>query len=152
MSFAHLSRIAQQRPLRVLLVNAGEADALTWAGLVQPLRLAAGLLGREVLQLETMTPAQVVLAQPGWHLALLSADETAAPMAPELGRAVIERCRSAEYWGGVGAGVLWLAAAGVLAGVRAALPWALYAETENITERAILSQHLFELDGRHLSC
>jgi transcriptional regulator GlxA family with amidase domain len=156
MSFANLSALAQQRPLRVLLVNAGEADAITWAGLVQPLRMAAAMLGRDAFQLETMTPAQVVLAQPSWqtglHLALLVADESDRTLAPELARAVIERCRTAQYWGGVGAGVLWLAMAGAMAGVRLALPWALYGDTENITDRAILTQHLFELDGRHLSC
>src|SRR5476649_2813121 len=152
MSFDNLSRVIQERPLHMLLVNAGEADALTWAGLVQPLRLAATALGRDVLHLETMTPAQVVLAQPGWHIALLVADEGQSPLAPELSRAVIERCRSAEYWGGVGAGVLWLAAAGLMAGVRIALPWALYADTEGISDRAILTPHLFEIDGRHLSC
>lgn len=156
MSFANLSGLARQRPLRVLLVNAGEADAITWAGLVQPLRMAAAMLGRDAFQLETMTPAQVVLAQPSWqtglHLALLVADESDRTLAPELARAVIERCRTAQYWGGVGAGVLWLAMAGAMAGVRLALPWALYGDTENITDRAILTQHLFELDGRHLSC
>jgi len=152
MSFANLSGLAQQRPLRVLLVNAGEADAITWAGLVQPLRMAAAMLGRDAFQLETMTPAQVVLAQPGWQIALLVADESDRTLAPELARAVIERCRTAQYWGGVGAGVLWLALAGAMAGVRLALPWALYGDTENITDRAILTQHLFELDGRHLSC
>jgi transcriptional regulator GlxA family with amidase domain len=157
MSFDNLSRVAQQRPLRMLLVNAGEADAITWAGLVQPLRLAAAALGPHQFQLETMTPAQVMLAQPGWphhhfHLALLVADESQAPLAPDVSRVVIERCRAADYWGGVGAGVLWLASAGLMAGVRIALPWALYADTEEIAERAILTPHLFELDGRHLSC
>ena len=156
MSFANLSGLARQRPLRVLLVNAGEADAITWAGLVQPLRMAAAMLGRDAFQLETMTPAQVVLAQPSWHsglhLALLVADESERTLAPELARAVIDRCRTAQYWGGVGAGVLWLAMAGAMAGVRLALPWALYGDTENLTDRAILTQHLFELDGRHLSC
>jgi len=152
MSFANLSGLARQRPLRVLLVNAGEVDALTWAGLVPPLRMAAAMLGRDACQLETMTPAQVVLAQPGWQIALLVADDADRTMAPELARAVIERIRSAEYWGGVGAGVLWLALAGVMAGVRVALPWALYGDTESITDRAILTQHLIELDGRHLSC
>lgn len=152
MSFAPLSSLARQQPLRLLLINAGEADALSWAGLVQPLRLAAAQLGREALQLQTMTPAQVVLAQPGWDIALLVADEQQPPLAPEQARAVIARCRSARYWGGVGAGVLWLAKAGLMAGVRIALPWALYADTEDITERAILTPHLFELDGRHLSC
>ncbi len=152
MSFPPLSSLAQQQPLRLLLINAGEAESLTWAGLVQPLRVAATQLGRDVLQLETMTPAQVVLAHPGWHIALLVADEQQAPLAPEQARAVIARVRSAQYWGGVGAGVLWLARAGLMAGVRVALPWALYADTEDITERAILTPHLFELDGRHLSC
>ena len=36
-----LSLLTQERLLRVLLVNAGEPDALTWSGLYQPLRLAA---------------------------------------------------------------------------------------------------------------
>jgi transcriptional regulator GlxA family with amidase domain len=157
MSFANISRLAGQRPLRVLLVNAGEADAITWAGLVQPLRLAATILGRDALHLESMTAAQAMLRQPGehpgqHHIALLVADENQAPMPSEQARAVIERCRAAEYWGGVGAGVLWLAEAGLMAGVRIALPWALYADTEHINERAILTPHLFELDGRHLSC
>lgn len=152
MSFEALAPLAQQRPLRILLVNAGEADAISWAGLAQPLRLAAAALGRDVLHLESLSPTQVVLAQPGWHIALLVADEQQAPLAPELIRAVIERCRSADYWGGVGAGVLWLAAAGAMAGVRIALPWSLYAETESFSERAVLTPNLFALDGRHLSC
>ncbi|MBA5690209.1 GlxA family transcriptional regulator [Rugamonas apoptosis] len=154
MPFSPLSRLAQEQPLRVLLVNAGEPDALTWAGLVQPLRLAARLLGPEQLRLDILSPQQVALAQPqpGWHLALLVADEQQAPPSPALLRTVIERCRSARYWGGVGAGVLWLADAGVMAGVRIALPWALYAETDAVTQRAILTPHLFELDGRMLSC
>src|SRR5476651_61881 len=151
MPFAKLSRLAQERPLRILLVNAGEADAITWAGLVQPLRLAVKLTG--TLELDIRTPEQVADAAPGhWHVALLVADETQAPLRPELCRAVVERCRAAAFWGGVGAGVLWLADAGVMAGVRIALPWALYADTEEITDRAILTPHLFEIDGRHLSC
>ena len=151
MPFAKLSRLAQERPLRILLVNAGEADAITWAGLVQPLRLAVKLTG--TLELDIRTPEQVADAAPGhWHVALLVADETQSPLRPELCRAVVERCRAAAFWGGVGAGVLWLADAGVMAGVRIALPWALYADTEEITDRAILTPHLFEIDGRHLSC
>lgn len=154
MPFSPLSRLAQEQPLRVLLVNAGEPDALTWAGLVQPLRLAARLLGPEQLRLDILSPQQVALAQPqpGWHLALLVADEQQAPPSAALLRTVVERCRSARYWGGVGAGVLWLADAGLMAGVRIALPWALYAETDAVTQRAILTPHLFELDGRMLSC
>src|SRR5262249_11334048 len=137
---------------RMLLVNAGEADAITWAGLIQPLRLAAALLGKEQLQLDVMSPEQAARVQHSWQIALLVADETQAPLAPELCRAVIERCRSAQFWGGVGAGVLGLASAAMMGGVRIALPWALYAETEELADRAIFTPHLFEIDGRHLSC
>lgn len=152
MSFANLSRLSQERPLRMLLVNAGEADAISWSGLIQPLRQAAAVLGKDALQLEVMTPQQAAASQCNVHIALLVAEDAHNPLTPELTRAVIERFRAAQYWGGVGAAVLWLAAADTLGGVRIALPWALYAETEEITERAILTPHLFELDGRHLSC
>lgn len=152
MSLADLNRLARQVPLRMLLVNAGESDALSWAGLVQPLRVAQRLLGQD-FRLDVRTPEQVAQAlDEGWHIALLVADEPVPRPPDALLRTVIERCRGASYWGGVGAAVLWLADAGVMGGVRVALPWALYADTEDITERAILAPHLFELDGRHLSC
>jgi transcriptional regulator GlxA family with amidase domain len=152
MPFSDLSRLSQEQPLRVLLVNAGEADTLTWAGLVQPLRLAARSVGSQ-FQLDIRTP-QELAAGPcgGWQLALLVADEQQEAPPPAQLRAVVERLRAAPYWGGVGAGVLWLAEAGLMGGVRIALPWALYADTESISERAILTPHLFEIDGPHLSC
>jgi transcriptional regulator GlxA family with amidase domain len=150
MSFADLTRLAQESPLRLLLVNAGEADSLSWSGLAQPLRLAQRLAAG--CQLDILTPEQLAASTGSWQLALLVADEQATRLAPELARAVIERLRSSEYWGGVGAAVLWLAEAGVAGGIRIALPWALYADTEDITERAILTPHLFAIDGRQLSC
>lgn len=150
MSFSDLTRLAQEPPLRLLLVNAGEADSLSWSGLAQPLRLAQKLADK--CQLDILTPEQLAASTGSWQLALLVADEHAPRLAPEFARAVIERLRSAEYWGGVGAAVLWLAEAGVAGGVRIALPWALYAETEDLTERAILTPHLFAIDGRQLSC
>jgi transcriptional regulator GlxA family with amidase domain len=152
MPFSNLSRLSREQPLRMLLVLAGEADTLTWAGLVQPLRLAARSVGAR-FELDIRSPQQVAEAPPGgWHLALLVADEQQAECPPAQLRLVAERLRSAPYWGGVGAGVLWLAEAGMMGGVRIALPWALYADTEGITERAILTPHLFEIDGPHLSC
>ena len=135
----------------MLLVNAGEPDSLSWSGLLQPLRLAQRLL-KDSFVLDVLTPSQVAAATGGWQLALLVGDEgQQRPAEAEL-RAVIERCREAQFWGGVGAGVLWLAQAGVAGGVRIALPWGLYAETEDITERAILTPNLYEIDGRYLSC
>lgn len=152
MPFSPLSRLSQEQPLRVLLVNAGEADTLTWAGLVQPLRLAARSVGPQ-FQLDIRSPQQLADGPAGgWHLALLVADEHQEPPPPAQLRAVVERLRAASYWGGVGAGVLWLAEAGLMGGVRIALPWALYADTESISERAILTPHLFAIDGPHLSC
>jgi AraC family transcriptional regulator, L-arginine-responsive activator len=154
MSFANLSHLAQEQPLRVLLVNAGEADTLTWAGLIQPLRLAARIKAQQ-LALDVCTPQQLLdggFASASWHIALLVADETQAPLPQQQVRAVIERCRSAQFWGGVGAGVLWLAQAGLMGGVRIALPWNLYGDAEDIEQGAILAPNLFEIDGRHLSC
>jgi len=152
MPFSDLGRLAREAPLRMLLIQAGEPDAIGWAGLVQPLRLAARQLG-PAFELTVRTPQALLDGPPEtWHVALLVADETQAPPPPAQCRAIMERCRTAPFWGGVGAAVLWLAGTGVLAGVRIALPWALYADTEEITERAILTPHLFEIDGRHLSC
>ncbi|MGW8394962.1 GlxA family transcriptional regulator [Pseudoduganella sp. HUAS MS19] len=151
MSFAQLSRLTREQPLRVLLVNAGEPDSLAWSGLAQPLRLAQRILHGSFL-LDVATPPQVAGMAGDWHLALLVADEAAARPADGELRAVIERCRAAQYWGGVGAGVLWLAQSGAAGGARIALPWGLYAETEDVTERAILTPNLFEIDGRLISC
>jgi transcriptional regulator GlxA family with amidase domain len=63
-----------------------------------------------------------------------------------------QRCRSAPCWGGVGAGVLWLAETGAFNGARTALPWSLYPDADAIAEQALLSPHLFEIDGPRLSC
>ncbi len=148
-----LKRLALEKPLRMLLINAGEADAITWAGLVQPLRLCAGELGPGALQLEIRTPQQVKDESDGhWHIALLVADEMQAPLSPELSRVVIERCRSAPFWGAVGAAVSWLADSGAIDGVRIALPWALYGDAGTKADSAIVTPHLFEIDGCHLSC
>src|SRR3954464_9630843 len=115
MPFANLPRLAQEKPLRVLLVNAGEPDSLTWAGLYQPLRLAAKLLGPERLHVDVRSPDKFATdAQRHWHLVLLVADEAQAALRPANCRSVIERCRAAPFWGAVGAGVLWMADAGVL--------------------------------------
>ncbi|MDQ1922750.1 GlxA family transcriptional regulator [Massilia pseudoviolaceinigra] len=153
MPLAKLARLAQETPLRVLLINAGEPDALTWAGLFQPLRLAAKILGPERLHVDVRSPDKFAAdAQRHWHLVLLVADEAQASLKPANSRILIERCRAAPFWGGVGAGVLWLADAGVLNGVRTALPWALYAEVDTVADRALFTPNLFEIDDNRLTC
>jgi transcriptional regulator GlxA family with amidase domain len=67
-------------------------------------------------------------------------------------RALVARCRTAPFWGGVGAGVLWLADSGALNGVRAALPWSLYAEAGDSADQAVFTPHLYEIDGNRLTC
>ena len=153
---ADLARLAQltvEKPLRVLLVGAGAPDSLTWSGLYQPLRLAARLLGPEQLLVDVRTTDEFVFDAPRyWHLVLLVADESEAAQKPASSRIVIERARSAPFWGGVGAGVLWLADAGLLGGVRAALPWALYPDVDTLADHAIFTPHLFEIDDNRLTC
>jgi transcriptional regulator GlxA family with amidase domain len=153
MPLAKLARLAQEKPLRVLLINAGESDTLTWAGLHQPLRLAAKLLGPERLHVDVRSPDKFAAdAQRHWHLVLLVADQAQAALKPANSRILIERCRAAPFWGGVGAGVLWLADAGVLNGVRSALPWALYPDLESIADHAIFTPNLYEIDDTRLTC
>lgn len=150
---ADLSRLAQERPLRVLLVNAGEPDALTWSGLYQPLRLAAKAVGPERLHVDVRSPDKFAGdSQRHWHLVLLVADEAEAALKPANCRALVERCRAAPFWGGVGAGVLWLADAGALHGVRTALPWSLYPDVNALAEQALFTPHLYEIDGSQLTC
>jgi transcriptional regulator GlxA family with amidase domain len=153
MPLAKLARLAQETPLRVLLINAGEPDTLTWAGLYQPLRLAAKLLGPGRLHVDARSPDKFSDdSTRHWHLVLLVADEAEAGLRPANSRALIERCRAAPYWGGVGAGVLWLADAGVLNGARTALPWALYADVDSVADHANFTPNLFEVDENRLTC
>jgi transcriptional regulator GlxA family with amidase domain len=150
---AELSRLAQELPLRVLLVNAGEPDSLTWAGIVQPLRLAAKMVGPERLIVDVRSPDKFAGdSQRHWHLVLLVADEAEAGLRPANMRLLAQRCRAAPCWGGVGAGVLWLAEAGVFQGARTALPWSLYPDADPIADQLMLSPHLYEIDGARLSC
>lgn len=153
MQHAELSRLAQETPLRVLLVNAGEPDSLTWSGLIQPLRLAARLVGPQRLHVDVRSPDKFAgeSLRP-WQLVLLVADEGEAGLRPANLRALAERCRSAPCWGGVGAGVLWLAETGVLNGARTALPWSLYPDADAIADQSTFSPHLFEIDGARLTC
>jgi transcriptional regulator GlxA family with amidase domain len=153
MMHAELSRLARETPLRMLLVNAGEPDSLTWSGLIQPLRLAARLLGPERLHVDVRSPDKFAgEALRPWHLVLLVADEAEAGLRPANLRALAERCREAPCWGGVGAGVLWLSEAGVLGGARTALPWSLYPDADAIADQSLFSPHLFEIDGPRLTC
>jgi transcriptional regulator GlxA family with amidase domain len=134
-------------------VNAGEPDSLTWSGIVQPLRLAAKMVGPQRLIVDVRSPDKFAGdSQRHWHLVLLVADEAEAGLRPANMRLLAQRCRSAPCWGGVGAGVLWLAETGAFNGVRTALPWSLYPDADAIAEQALLSPHLFEIDGPRLSC
>jgi transcriptional regulator GlxA family with amidase domain len=153
MAHAELTSLAQEAPLRVLLVNAGEPDSLTWSGIVQPLRLAAKMVGPERLIVDVRSPDKFAGdGQRHWHLVLLVADEAEVGLRPANMRLLSQRCRSAPFWGGVGAGVLWLAETGAFTGVRTALTWSLYPDADAISDQALLSPHLFEIDGARLSC
>jgi transcriptional regulator GlxA family with amidase domain len=153
MQHADLSLLAREAPLRVLLVNAGEPDSLTWSGIVQPLRLAAKMVGPQRLIVDVRSPDKFAGdSQRHWHLVLLVADEAEAGLRPANMRLLSQRCRAAPCWGGVGAGVLWLAETGGFTGARIALPWSLYPDADAIAEQALLSPHLYEIDGARLSC
>jgi hypothetical protein len=77
MSFAQLSRLTREQPLRMLLVNAGEPDSLAWSGLAQPLRLAQRILNGS-FQLDVMTPA--LAATGNWPCSSRTRRRRARPM------------------------------------------------------------------------
>jgi transcriptional regulator GlxA family with amidase domain len=153
MQHADLSRLAQERPLRILLVNAGEPDTLTWSGIYQPLRLAAKVVGPQRLHVDVRSPDKFAAdgSRP-WHIVLLVADESEVGLKPANMRTLVQRCRALPVYGGVGAGVLWLADAGALNGARTALPWSLYADAGDLSDQALLTPHLYEIDGARLTC
>ncbi|HYD59193.1 MAG TPA: helix-turn-helix domain-containing protein [Noviherbaspirillum sp.] len=156
MPFSRLASFGQETPLRILLVDAGRGVSMALAGVVQPWRTAARLLGPERLQVDVLPLAALLAAGPAerqqHHIALVVADEEYVPLAPAQLRGLVEYCQQSKVWGAVGSAVLWLVRAGVMDGLRTALPWSLYAETDEAAERAILTPNLFELDGDRLSC
>lgn len=146
-------------PIRIALLhveNDAAESSLNLAGLLTPLRLVQQQLGSAhfevvVHHVDARDTSCFNLINKNTHLALLVADDLAAP-APEVIRKLAQCCQQARFWGGVGAAVLWLACAGKLPRLRAALPWALYGEVNDVAEQAILVPNLFELDGQCLTC
>ena len=153
--------LSRDGPIRIALlyIEDGTAPAgLGLAGLITPLRLAEQQLGKARFELIVQpvrqpgvdcSPLSAVNANV--DLALLVADDLATPP-PEVVRRLVQHCQQARFWGGVGSAVLWMACAGKLARIRSALPWALYADVNEVAELAILVPNLFELDGRCLTC
>ena len=155
MPLTALSELGREAPLRVLLIHAGSELTLTFAGLVQPLRLAARELGPERLQLDLVTLEQALKRRsPGvrHHVTLLVAEDGGLPLALEPSRQLLDRCQRSDVWGAVGAAVLWLARLGEMRGLRTALPWDMYPDINETAEHAILTPNLFEFDGKRLTC
>jgi transcriptional regulator GlxA family with amidase domain len=138
----------------MLLIDAGGGLSVTLAGLVQPLRLAASILGPQRLCVELLPLEQAVRPRPGSpaHIALLVADSEPIQLTAEQTRILLHYCQQSTAWGAVGSAVLWLARTGAMDGLRTALPWALYPDTDEVSERAIFTPHLFELDGNCITC
>lgn len=151
-------------PIRIAILHVENGtgyagQGLTLVGLLAPLRWAQRHLGGTRFELIVH---QISLPEPDYsilnsinkhvHLALLVAEDLpAAPDADQI-RKLAQICQQARFWGGVGAAVLYLACAGKLSRIRAALPWAMYAEINDVAEQAILVPNLFELDGQCLTC
>lgn len=159
-----LASLAQEAPLRLLLVNAGPdlsgmpgmaGVSISLAGLVQPLALAARMAGQEKLDMEMLSLDAFLAADADIayrHITLIVADDALPSQPPDKLRLLIERSQRSPAWGAVGAAVLWLAKSGAMEGIRTALPWALYPDVDETAEHAILTPNLFEIDGNRLTC
>jgi transcriptional regulator GlxA family with amidase domain len=155
MSFADLSALTHEAPLLIRLIIAEPEPSITWVGLSQPLRQAAGSLGAgrlrvDLVSAEALAPGAAIGDRS--HVTLLVAGPDCKAPPPAMLEVLIAVCRQAPVWGGVGAPVLWLANAGLMAGVRIALPWALYGDADETGEHAILTPQLFEFDRGRLTC
>jgi transcriptional regulator GlxA family with amidase domain len=157
-SFSALT--SRDLPVRIAILyveNDAPGSNLDLAGLVAPLRLAKQVVGAAQLELtvhaiSAMDSASLTAINQNTHLALLVADQDTIPPTVDDVRRLSQYCQQARYWGGVGAAVLWLACAGRLPRMRAALPWAMYGDVNEEAEQAILVPNLFELDGACLTC
>lgn len=135
----------------------GRQPGLNLAGLLAPLRLAQQQLGAARFELHlhrvcAADDAAFDTLNTSTHLALLVADHPARFPGTDAIKKIARHCQQARFWGGVGPAVLWLACCGKLPRIRAALPWALYAEVNETAEQAILVPNLFEIDGPCLTC
>jgi transcriptional regulator GlxA family with amidase domain len=134
-TFSNVSSLASHAPLRILLIRLGDDDAsITFAGLAQPLRLAAKLLGPQRLIVESMSPETAHQSSNtcGAQLVLLIGDDGAMPLRAAETESLQQHCRAAEIWGTVGSLASW-------------------ASGESLGE-VHLTSNLFELDGNRLSC
>ena len=157
-SFSALA--SRDAPIRIAILhveNDVSASSLNLAGLVAPLRWVAQQLGGAQFELNVHRVSgsdysALQTINKNIHIALLVADDQETAPTPDEVRKLAQYCQQARFWGGVGAAVLWLACAGKMQRIRAALPWALYAEVNDVAEQAILVPNLFELDGQCLTC
>jgi transcriptional regulator GlxA family with amidase domain len=153
MSMSALASLSSLKQVRIVLINAGRDDDFSWVNLRHPLRLAQGFCARCQLQCLSLNQIQMsnelVDALPmlgtesGADIVLLVADDN---VEPATWKPVWVQCQASPVWGAVGAPVLWLARSGLLAGVRVALPWALFGDADAVAESAILTSNLYEID------
>jgi transcriptional regulator GlxA family with amidase domain len=157
MPFSSLSSFADTSPLRIQVIHAQDDISLTLAGILQPLRLAAQILGREQFDLHALSldaffraPSSPLYERPAQIVLIVASDSL--HLEPSESMQLIEHCRCAQVWGAVGGAVLWLTQSGEMRGLRTALPRNLEVEAGEEGEAALLTPHLFELDGNRLSC
>jgi len=151
MPFSSLSSLAVASPLRIQVIHAQDDFSLTLAGILQPLRLVAQLLGDEQFVLHTSSLADFSLLEQSAQIVLIVANN-GLHLEPQQSTQLIEHCRHAKVWGAVGSAVLWLTQSGEMRGLRTALPRNLEVEAGDEGEAALLTPHLFELDGNRLTC
>jgi transcriptional regulator GlxA family with amidase domain len=157
MSFSNLSGLAAHAPLRILLIDASDNPSITFAGLAQPLRLAAKILGAQRLTVENVALETAVQASFSHdaHIILLIADDDSVQLsgAPSAAHAQVlfDHCRRAAAWAAVGSAVIWALRYGALEGLRVASPRPPGA-TGDLVHNAYLTPNLFESDGKCFTC
>lgn len=148
---SELTRIARDVPLTILVVETDPLPSFSSAAFIRPFAIVSDLLGPDRVRLTTST-LDTVPQEHGAHIALLVGDDSPSTPAPARWRSAYDSLRLACFWGAIGCPVLWLTKAGAMDGARTALPRNLLLDAGDMVERAILTQHFYEIDGHRLSC
>ncbi len=159
---------ASASTLRVALVLLAPCSLLTLASVLDTLREANEQEGRLLYQWHILThdgrplrsssgveiPAEGVFTDAIQCDTLMVLADEYRPFggSPLLVSALSRAGRHCRRVAGMGAGVSWLAQAGLLDGYRASINWQIFSAFSEQFERVIPTQNVFELDRNRLTC
>ncbi len=150
MPFHQLAHLANS-PLLLRLISGSDEVNFSLASIASVFQAASKALPAGRLQLEIINFGQAMPTAAA-QICLLIADVGSPPAPSPWLQEAIACCKNAQYWGGAGAAVLWMAQEACFDDLQTALAWPLHAELDARADLAQLSLNLYELDRHSISC